>query len=184
MSKTIEIRPLDEAELSLYCEHLMRLDDHARWMRFNHIMDDAALQAHCLYLAGSGTMLIGAFEDDTLRGAAELSLATDHNVPVVEMAFSVESELQGRGIGSSLLKTALTVIWPASALLVCRSDNTAMRHLAERAGGQCDPAGEIMFYRIETLYAIQGKAQPEPHTNAGSNQRQNRKPADPAYGYV
>ena len=180
MTTTIEIRPLDEAELSLYCEHLLRLDDNARWMRFNHIMDDAALLAHCLYLASSGTMLIGAFVDDTLRGAAELSLSSDHNVPIVEMAFSVESKMQGRGIGSSLLKTALTTIWPAPALVVCRTDNIAMRHLAERAGGQCDPAGDLMFYRIETLYAIQGKTQAEPRTKTGEK-RANRKPA---YGYV
>lgn len=179
MRKTIEIRPLDEAELSLYCEHLMRLDDHARWMRFNHIMDDAALQAHCLYLAGSGTMLIGAFEDDKLRGAAELGLSTDHSVPIVEMAFSVESNFQGRGIGSSLLKTALTAIWPASAIVVCRADNAAMRHLAERAGGHCDLADDLLFYRIDTLYAIQGNAQLGPRKKSG-NQRNNLKLAHTA----
>ncbi len=181
MSKSVEIRQLDETELSLYCEHLMRLDERARWMRFNHVMDDAALQAHCLYLAGSGTMLIGAFEDDTLRGVAELSLSSDHNAPIVEMAFSVESKLQGRGIGSSLLKTALTIIWPAPALVVCRNDNIAMRHLAERAGGRCEPADDLLFYRIDTLYAIQGKAQAEPRTTA-ADQRQKLKPADTAYG--
>ncbi|MEQ8824759.1 MAG: GNAT family N-acetyltransferase [Filomicrobium sp.] len=146
----ITVRPLEHSDLADFCRHLVRLDRRSRWMRFNHAMDDGALQAYALNIAGSSTCLIGAYDGETLRAVVELSPLNNVGQPLVELAFTVEPEVQNCGIGSKLMKAALEAIGEATAVLVCRSDNTAMCRVAERFGGVYAPGNGLVTFRIQT----------------------------------
>ncbi|MEC9369181.1 MAG: GNAT family N-acetyltransferase [Pseudomonadota bacterium] len=127
------LRPLAAGELPLYLDHLARLDSASRRLRFGCAMDMAALQHHCLGLAGIKATVIGAFLSDTLRGAAELAPA---RAPFkgFEAAFSVESEYRRDGLCFALLTSAARLVSPGVLTLVCDAENAPMLGCAEKAG--------------------------------------------------
>lgn len=103
------IRLLLPSENADYAAHLLRLDPLSRFMRFAGLVTDSAVRRHAARVADQRAVVFGYFADGELRGVAEL-----HPLPVrggrpksAELAFSVEREWQGRGIGSRLMDRIL-----------------------------------------------------------------------------
>lgn len=103
------IRLLLPSENADYAAHLLRLDPLSRFMRFAGLVTDSAVRRHAARVADQRAVVFGYFADGELRGVAEL-----HPLPVragrpkgAELAFSVERDWQGRGIGSRLMDRIL-----------------------------------------------------------------------------
>src|SRR5262245_37058865 len=96
------IRQLRPSELPLFREHLLRLDRESRRDRFGGAMNEAFVEAYANRCFANGTTVIGYVQGDRVLGAAELHEEAEGEEPTGEIAFSVERELQHRGIGSAL----------------------------------------------------------------------------------
>ena len=138
---------LDERESHL--NHLLRLDSASRRFRFAGLVCDATIQAHCLSLTQRRCVIIGAFVLGCLRGVAELVPITTGNRRAFELAFSVEREFQGLGLGSVLLAAALEDVAPHDALMVCEHDNTGMLRLAANFGATRSIEGNQVFLTLQ-----------------------------------
>lgn len=144
------IRPLEAGELPHYLDHLLRLDQRALWLRFDHAMDTAAIQTHCLGLMRPDARILGAFVEGVMRGAAELSPWRDGGRDCTELAFSVEPEFQRCGLGSRLIAHALDIVRPGPAVMLCRAANKGMIALARRAGADIVPQGNHLLCIVDT----------------------------------
>ncbi|WP_378950532.1 GNAT family N-acetyltransferase [Mesorhizobium sp. ANAO-SY3R2] len=129
------IRQLRPSDLPRFAEHLTRLDEQSRRDRFNGLADDDFLRAYAERCFHEGVTVIGYVEGDKVLGAAELHERPEEDEPTAEIAFSVERELQHRGIGGRLFRR---VIAQARGLAYARlqvtthANNAAMRALARR----------------------------------------------------
>ncbi|HZH27517.1 MAG TPA: GNAT family N-acetyltransferase [Azospirillaceae bacterium] len=117
-----------------YALHLKRLEGADRRSRFTGAVGDAGIDLRCGRLDWTRTIVVGAFVDGILRGAAELSA----DVPLwrpggAELAVSVERPFQGRGIGTELTRRALNLARNrrlAPVTMVCLMDNSRMQRIA------------------------------------------------------
>lgn len=129
----LHTRLLKKDELDLYLNHLHRLDLKTREQRFDYAICDKALETHCNSINKQETRILGAFIDNKMRGTCEISKRFYLNrSPVRELAFSVEADFQGHKIGSTLMKKALRLINPSSAVIYCQLSNLGMIALAEK----------------------------------------------------
>lgn len=129
------IRQLRPSDMPRFAEHLTRLDEQSRRDRFNGLTDDDFLRAYADRCFRQGVTVIAYVEGDKILGAAELHERPDEDEPTAEIAFSVERELQHRGIGGRLFRR---IIAQARGLAYTRlqvtthANNAAMRALARR----------------------------------------------------
>jgi hypothetical protein len=126
-------RRLISTDVSLYCEHLLRLDGDSRYARFSGFLSDASIRSHCARIDWRNTMVIGFFRDGQLRGAAEIRYEAKLFPSSAELAFSVEKAFQGSRIGSGLMKRTLAILGNrgvAQAHVVCLLTNHRMQRLA------------------------------------------------------
>ena len=144
------IRRLGFGEREAHLEHLLRLDSISRRFRFSGLVGDATIQAHCLALSQRRCVIIGAFVLGCLRGVAEIVPITTGNRLAFELAFSVEREFQGLGLGSVLLAAALEDVAPHDALMVCERDNAGMLQLAARFGATRSIEGNQIFLTLRS----------------------------------
>lgn len=101
------IRRLRPSELKLYREHLLRLDHESRRDRFNSAIGDGFLIDYAQRCFAEGATVLGYVENGRVLAAAELHEQPEFAVPTGEIAFSVERELQHRGLGSELFRRLL-----------------------------------------------------------------------------
>lgn len=138
------IRKLLPNEYGEYREHLLRLDPSDRFSRFTGTVSEATIRRHVDGMDRGRTLLLGAFLHGHLRAAVELCtdrLLWPHEA---ELAISVESGLQGMGVGTGLVRRALTVArnrMIGRVHMLCRADNHRMRALARRFGGRGEMEG-------------------------------------------
>jgi len=128
-------RKLLPAEWDRYKAHLLRLDRADRHLRFAGTVSDAVIERHCQGLDWRNTIVIGWFDNGELRGASELRTAGTPFPKRAELAFSVESAYQGRGIGHDLMSRALTIARNRGIKtidVVCMLENRRMRSLARK----------------------------------------------------
>jgi len=128
-------RKLLPAEMVRYKAHLLRLDRADRHLRFAGSVSDAVIEQHCLRLDWRDTIIIGWFDNGELRGASELRTAGTPFPKRAELAFSVETPYQGRGIGYELMSRALTIARNRGIKVVdviCMLENRRMRSLARK----------------------------------------------------
>ncbi len=133
------IRKIMPTELPQYRAHLLRLDNADRYARFTGTLSDEAVERHCASIDWGRTVLLGAFEDGVLRGAVELCGDRILWPDQAEFGISVESALQGKGIGSTLVRRILTVARNRGIRhvhMMCLAGNVRMRALARRFGGR------------------------------------------------
>lgn len=146
------VRHLRPSELPRFCAHLLRLDRESRHDRFNGAISDAFLENYARRCFQQGATVVGYVEGDRVLGAAELHERADLNPPTGEIAFSVEKELQHRGLGSRLFKR---LIMHAYALgytqlrVTTHPNNDAMKTLA------CKFRARLTFDRGETVGIIE-----------------------------
>ncbi|MDN5928689.1 MAG: GNAT family N-acetyltransferase [Hyphomicrobiales bacterium] len=145
------VRQLRPSDLPRFCEHLLRLDAESRRDRFNGVTNDAYLAAYAERCFHDGTTVIGYVESDKVLGAAELHERADLPDPTGEIAFSVEHELQHRGIGSALFQRLIQNAYGLGyekLRVTTHSGNLAMRALARKFDAH------LSFENLETVGII------------------------------
>ncbi|WP_042442985.1 GNAT family N-acetyltransferase [Azospirillum sp. B510] len=139
------IRKIMPTELPLYRAHLLRLDRADRHARFAGTLSDEAVERHCAAIDWGRTVILGAFEDGALRGAVELCGDRALWPEQAEFGISIESGMQGKGVGSTLVRRILIVARNRGIRhihMICLSENIRMRALARRYGGRLAPEGD------------------------------------------
>jgi GNAT superfamily N-acetyltransferase len=126
-----------QEELPLLRDHLLRLDRNSRRDRFHGFMDDSFIERYAEKSADDGTVIIAYIEDGVVRGAAELHPPEQSPDARPEIAFSVETSLRRRGIGSILFQKLIAEARAKgyrSLRITTGTQNDAMRALARKFG--------------------------------------------------
>jgi len=151
------IRRLRPSELSLFREHLLRLDGESRRDRFNGAISDAFLEDYAARSFLDGATVVGYVEGRRVLGAAELHERPELDPPTGEIAFSVEKELQHRGLGSCLFERLIAharSLGYTQLRVTTHPNNDAMRALARKFSAR------LSFEEGETVGVIE--LDPEP----------------------
>ena len=128
-----------QEELPLLRDHLLRLDRISRRDRFHGFMDDSFIERYAEKCANDGTVIIAFFENGVVRGAAELHPPDQSPDSLPEIAFSVDSSVRRRGVGSILFRKLIKVARAKgykSLRITTGAQNEAMRALANKFGAQ------------------------------------------------
>jgi RimJ/RimL family protein N-acetyltransferase len=126
-----------QEELPQLRDHLLRLDRTSRHDRFHGFMDDSFIERYAEKCADDGTTIIAFFEDGVVRGAAELHPPDQSPDSLPEIAFSVETSVRRRGVGSILFRKLITEARAKgyrSLRITTGAQNDAMRALANKFG--------------------------------------------------
>ncbi len=133
----VVIRRLWWFEQEQWRDHLLRLSPEDRRLRFAGITSEDAIQRYCDKADPFSMTIIGAFVDGTLRAVGECRMVGDEWPRDAELAFSVEAEYQGRGIGSELFRRLVMYARNRSVkkvYLVTEPYNDRMRRVARKFG--------------------------------------------------
>jgi RimJ/RimL family protein N-acetyltransferase len=142
-----EIRRLWSSDLPAFRDHMLRLDETSRHLRFGGGVSDAFIRQYAEHCFGKGDLLFGAFVDGGLHGAAELrsnqaiwteQAPFDRHIHA-EGAFSVESAFRKRHIGEQLfarLIEAASNHGVETIEIICMPENVAMQRLASKFATQ------------------------------------------------
>ncbi|MCH8503854.1 MAG: GNAT family N-acetyltransferase [Ectothiorhodospiraceae bacterium] len=134
---TVVIRRLWWFEREQWQAHLLRLSAEDRRLRFAGVTSDEAIRRYCEKSEPFSMTLIGAFVDGTLRAVGECFLTGDDWPRDAELAFSVEADHQGQGIGTELFRRLVIYARNRSvkkAYLVTEPHNERMRRVARKFG--------------------------------------------------
>jgi len=145
-------------ELPLLRDHLLRLDPDSRHDRFNGFLDDGFIERYAAKCAADGTIIVAYMENGTVRGAAELHPPEQSEDGLPEIAFSVESCLRRRGVGSLLFERVIAEArWKGYRRLrvTTGAQNHEMRALAAKFGAH------LVFERGESTGTIDLTQQPQ-----------------------
>lgn len=126
-----------QEELPLLRDHLLRLDRTSRHDRFHGFMDDSFIERYAEKCANDGTRIIAYVEDGVVRGAAELHPPEQSPDALPEIAFSVESSVRRKGVGSILFRRLIAEARAKgyqSLRITTGAQNEAMRALASKFG--------------------------------------------------
>jgi len=126
-----------QEELPLLRDHLLRLDRTSRHDRFHGFMDDSFIERYAEKCADDGTLIIAYFEDGVVRGAAELHPSEQSPDSLPEIAFSVETSVRRKGVGSILFRKLIAEARAkgySSLRITTGAQNEAMRALANKFG--------------------------------------------------
>jgi len=150
-----------QEELPLLRDHLLRLDRTSRHDRFHGFMDDSFIERYAEKCANDGTVIIAYFEDGVVRGAAELHPPEQSPEALPEIAFSVESSVRRKGVGSILFRKLIAEArakgYP-SLRITTGAQNEAMRALASKFGAH------LTFRYGESTGSIDLAKQNQPET--------------------
>lgn len=132
------VRRLYRPDLSLFRDHLIRLDPDTRYNRFGLHVSDEYLANYADLCFAPGSITYGYFEDGVIRGAAELRMFPSKDAPFhkdAEAAFSVEKPWRRRGIGAELMSHIVLAARNRSIgtlTIFCLRSNEAMLKLAKK----------------------------------------------------
>jgi GNAT superfamily N-acetyltransferase len=129
------IRKLLPSEADAFSSHLLRLDREARRMRFAHSVSDTFLQDYAARMLDDGAVVYGYVEDGEVRAVAELKKLGDSWGNEAEAAFSVEKDVEGRGIGSELMGRVIRAArnrGVSHLYMSCLAENTKMQAIARK----------------------------------------------------
>lgn len=149
------IRRLWPVERHLLAAHLRRLGPEDRLLRFHGHMSDEAIEAYMEAIDWLASVVIAFFVEGEVRAAAHLSWTDGLLVRTGEICLSVEAEFRRRGVGTALLRRAMTVArnrFVSDVSLLCLPENTAMRRVAAHLGlkwkvasGQAESAAHLRW---------------------------------------
>lgn len=128
------IYKLPQHEFHRYKEHLLKLDDESKYMRFGFIIKPEIIAELCdKWSANPDQHKIFVIEDENLDiiGVAHVSLEGD----TPELAFSVLKEHQRKGLGNALMKRAIEYCQNKGVkhgYMVCLSTNDKIKRLARK----------------------------------------------------
>ena len=151
------IHELEPRQIDLFCSHLLRLDNDCRRSRFGHPTSNAFLEQYAARLGAANTRVFGCAVDGHVRGAVELRSLRSEWSTDAELAFSVETCWQGRGIGTALMARAIKGargLYILHLHLSCHRFNRPMQRIVYRF------AASIGFYDGECLAGIVVRSEP------------------------
>jgi GNAT superfamily N-acetyltransferase len=142
-SSPIEIRRLWPADKEAFGDHLLKLDQRSRHLRFGGGMSDEFLVHYAENCFSKGDLIYGAFAGGKLIGAAELrsnQAISSEQAPFgrgihAEAALSVDQDYRRRGVGEKLFKRILraaTNHGVETVEIVCLPENVGMQNLAKK----------------------------------------------------
>jgi GNAT superfamily N-acetyltransferase len=126
---------IQQEELPLLRDHLLRLDAASRHDRFNGFLDDSFIERYAARCAEDGTVIVAYIVDGVVRGAAELHPPEGDALP--EVAFSVEASARRQNVGTVLFSRLIAEArWKGYKRLrvTTGAENHAMRALARKFG--------------------------------------------------
>jgi GNAT superfamily N-acetyltransferase len=131
------VRTLRREEIPMLRDHLLRLDGASRRDRFHGFIDDGFIERYAKKCANDGTVIIAYLQDGAVRGAAELHPPEQSPDSQPEIAFSVETSVRRRGVGSTLFSYLIEETRNKgyrSLRITTGAQNEAMRALAHKFG--------------------------------------------------
>lgn len=138
MGRSIEqgsVRRLSVFDQDAFTQHLLRLDEESRQLRFGMIASDAFLLEYAKGCARWDVVIYGFFVDSILRGAAELRPLASGALREAEGAFSVERPWRGHGVGTRLFEKLIRAARNRDftrLYMSCLATNRAMQALARK----------------------------------------------------
>src|SRR5262245_46769115 len=146
------IRRLWPTEADKFRDHLLRLDNETRRMRFAHSVSDMFIEEYARRMTQYGSLVYGYLVDGKVRGAAELRRLGDSWGDEAEAAFSVERPWQSHGVGTELMGRVLRAARNRNIRRVymsCLADNAKMQAIARKHAAMLrfeagDVVGEIL----------------------------------------
>lgn len=135
------IRALSPSQLFHFQWHLLRLEDGSRRSRFGCPTSDVFLSAYGAGIDSPDTVVLGCFVDGHMRGAVELRALRGGWRKLAEIAFTVEEQWQGQGMGKALMAAVIRAARArnvARLYLTCHALNRPMQSIAEGAGARFD----------------------------------------------
>ncbi|MFM2041965.1 MAG: hypothetical protein RLY86_541 [Pseudomonadota bacterium] len=163
----ITYRPLPPTEIGLYRDHLLRLSSADRRARFMGAVADDGIHQHIDRLSRAPTRVLAAQAGGEVRAAVELCLTEekteDGTGTVAELAVSVEPGWQDRGLGSALVRRALTLARQRGVgrvYLICLPENRRMQRIATRLGARLDWVEGEVTATIDLATLAQGSTMP------------------------
>jgi GNAT superfamily N-acetyltransferase len=126
---------IQQEELPLLRDHLLRLDSVSRHDRFHGFLDDSFIERYAARCADDGTVIVAYIVDGVVRGAAELHPPQGDSLP--EVAFSVEVSARREGVGTVLFRRLIAEARSKGykrLRITTGAENHAMRALAKKFG--------------------------------------------------
>lgn len=143
---TRKLGPSDTADIKA---HFLRLKPEDRRLRFFGHVGDETIERYCSRLEWSKTVMTGYLAGGVLKAVSHLALP-DHDNQPAELAISVESELQNRGIGTELLRLSLISARNRDIIhihMTCLLENAKMRRVASKYADDYDIVGSEIHAR-------------------------------------
>ena len=153
------VRILRREELPLLRDHLLRLDRGSRRDRFHGFIDNGFIERYAEKCAHDGTTIVAYLQEGAVRGAAELHPSEQSADGLPEIAFSVETSVRRRGVGSTLFRNLIAEARSKgyrSLRITTGAQNDAMRALAQKFGAH------LTFRHGESTGSIDLKQQNRP----------------------
>jgi RimJ/RimL family protein N-acetyltransferase len=134
-AETGKTRKLFVTEYHKYRDHLLRLDDESRRMRFGMGVDDEFITNYASRLNDMKSIVYAHLIEGDVRAAAELRPLTEKMRGEAEAAFSVEKKHQDSGIGTELVGRIVRAARNRSITRVymnCLTENRKMQRIAKK----------------------------------------------------
>ena len=128
-----KIRKLLPTETEKFRDHLLRLDANGRQMRFAHGVSDRFIEDYAARSTELGGLIFAYIDEGEVRAAAELKKIGAQWSDEAEAAFSVESGLEGQGIGTALMGRVIQSARNRRIrhlIISCLAENQKMQHIA------------------------------------------------------
>jgi GNAT superfamily N-acetyltransferase len=133
------IRKLWSTDRTAFQDHLLRLDEDSRRLRFGAPVSDSFLEDYARTAFRLDTIIFAYFEDHHIRAAAELRGVSFAFSPAAEAAITVEFNWRNRGLASQLMDRLLVSAQNrhvSQIYMICLRENGAMRHVAQKFGAR------------------------------------------------
>lgn len=129
------MRKMWMTETEKFRDHMLRLDEDSRKMRFGMAVDDRFIENYASRINAMQSLVYGYFVDGEIRGAAELRAIGEEQGSDAEAAFSVESAWQNHGVGTELLGRVIRAARNRGISRIymnCLAENQKMQRLARK----------------------------------------------------
>lgn len=142
----VPIRSLGPSQRERIARHLLALDEHDRYLRFGYLPRDEQIRQYVDGLDFERDEIYGIFNRRLeLIAMAHLALGAGHGcASCAEFGVSVAKKARGRGYGSRLFERARMHARNEHVQLLfihALSENTAMLHIARKAGATVEREG-------------------------------------------
>jgi RimJ/RimL family protein N-acetyltransferase len=140
------VRKLLPSEMTQYQDHLLKLSDRDRHMRFGGIVSDEAIMKYVDNInLERGVVKVMHDGDNKVVAAIHVEIFKDGGT--AEIGLSVDEAYRGRGLSHDLFKAALRWLQTHKverAYLMCLRENSPMIHIAKSEGMKLRPEGSEM----------------------------------------